>query len=759
MSERLVNRATGAEEIVDDVPSALASGKYLAPDAVAVHRNGEDTYAAPDVALHEQAFNPIVDPTVVALARGHAQRAAEHQGIVSGAKALAGGAIDSATFGAVSPFDEDQEFHSTLSTIGGIGGALLPGAFGGESAVLARAGIGGDALSAERAASSLSSPLLFAGKVGAEGGEAAQLERSVLRAGSALDEAKAATGTATALPQDLAGLDAKGLKQAHAAELENIEAGRVPQRAQLTDDLATFRADLKDQKLWLATKGSEDPEIRALGKRTLKADKSLDNLLDDPKLLATDPERAMSSLRKQESALEDIMKREGAIREAAQGSIETEKAAAAEKIRNEYYASDAYQNRFAKNPDGSVRVSGMPAAPTHELESMLAKSADEITASRGARANALDKIPAALERNRALQERIGALAAEPSSARLAAIGDARDALAAGGRPASLPEQMLQGSVFHHVSSLVSMTPLGPLASAIGAKASKLIGDAVFGRLGNATGRAAARTGEAVSAFMDVGKRAAPFAIPEATKILSRLSYGPATAGAATYGKDLAGVFKARAAEIKSQTAYDANGQPVMTPEARAAMAARLAPIRAHAPKFADMMETLAARRLEFLSSKLPRRPDLGGMQVGPDHWQPSDMEMRAFARYAAAVENPGAVEERMIHGSITPEDTEAYHAVYPERAAHLKQQIIEGLPTLQKQLPYERRLALSLFSGVPVDPAMNPRILAILQGSFAEEPGTQGGTSAPVASPQFGSVRKSVPAPTPAQSRSQGDLT
>ncbi len=104
---------------------------------------------------------------------------------------------------------------------------------------------------------------------------------------------------------------------------------------------------------------------------------------------------------------------------------------------------------------------------------------------------------------------------------------------------------------------------------------------------------------------------------------------------------------------------------------------------------------------------------------------------------------------------VAPEDAEAYNAVYPERAAHFKQQILEQLPTLRAALPYKRRLALSIFSGMPVDAAMHPQILAVLQASFAAEPGSEGGTQAPRAQPQFGSVKKSVGEPTPAQERAQ----
>ena len=149
---------------------------------------------------------------------------------------------------------------------------------------------------------------------------------------------------------------------------------------------------------------------------------------------------------------------------------------------------------------------------------------------------------------------------------------------------------------------------------------------------------------------------------------------------------------------------------------------------------------------------MPKRPDIVAVQLGPDRYQPSDLEMRKFARYAAAVEDPGAVEERLAHGTVTPEDAEAYREVYPERFADFKRQIIERLPELRASLPISRRIALSIFTGVPVEAAMNPQLLHVLQSMYTEDPGSEGGVTAPTAKPQMGSISK--PDPTAAQKRS-----
>ena len=71
-------------------------------------------------------------------------------------------------------------------------------------------------------------------------------------------------------------------------------------------------------------------------------------------------------------------------------------------------------------------------------------------------------------------------------------------------------------------------------------------------------------------------------------------------------------------------------------------------------------------------------------------------------------------------------------------------------PTLRATLPYERRLALSMLTGVPVDPSLDPRILATLQADYAAEPEPSR------AVPQFGSVKATNDPGTASERRERG---
>ncbi|MDL2335736.1 MAG: hypothetical protein QFC55_06875 [Chloroflexota bacterium] len=107
---KLVDKATGARVVVDDaeMPAALASGKYVDPGVVAVHRFGEDTYTTPDVAKNEGGFAPRVTGADVASAQGHQIRSSENTGIIASGKAFVGAGLGAASFGMVDPFQDAQ---------------------------------------------------------------------------------------------------------------------------------------------------------------------------------------------------------------------------------------------------------------------------------------------------------------------------------------------------------------------------------------------------------------------------------------------------------------------------------------------------------------------------------------------------------------------------------------------------------------------------------------------------------------------------
>lgn len=717
--------------------------------------------------------------------------------LAGGARGLSGGLSDAGirALGAESLFRKVRDANPLTSAVSEIGGAVA-GSIAGPGSILSRtpagalsqasakiAGGGGlartatagvieggaqglgagvsklalseEPLTLERATSVLSSNLLYGAAIGGGANLAGKvLEKGIVKAKGALDEFAAARSAAPDVADDLAELDVKALSTRELAEKTRLVDEQQAARNALPDQIAEYDEAFQAANPWLVINEGSNKKLLTKSKGTLRTQ------LDTPAGIAEAPRTTLQALRTQETALKRTLADVNGVTaklaaaDAKAAKEVAEKLAALADDATEVSLSGSVGDRYRAWAD--VKGTGAVNLPREQAAEFI----DAISTGKvsGATKAAFDRLPAMLERNQALQA--GILNATRNKSELASplldqLKIAKDSAMASRGPKSLGEQVASNAVYNVTSGLVSAVPVvGPfLAPFVGAKAAGMVGEKVFGRLGKATSEAAARTSKAVGAFLDTTRKITPVAPVLASKVLGAVRYAPERSERAeSKPGTLAGSFKARSEEIRSQTAYAPDGSSVMRPQAREAMAAQLAPIRAVNPIMADRMETLAARRLEFLASKLPRRPDLGTLQTGPDRYQPSDLEMRTFARYAAGVEDPGGIEERLAAGQITPEDAQVMREVYPERLAEITRQIIEQLPTLRGSLPYHRRLALSILTGVAVDAAMHPRVLAVLQSQFAEEPGTEGGTQAPRAQAQFGSV-KSTDKATPAQER------
>lgn len=718
-----------------------------------------------------------------------AQREDEYGGIVGGIAATGAGILRGATGGlsdvAYAALGEGdtlrnlEEVNPGLSTVGEIGGAVGGVLTGGTVAsginqlgarVASRGGVGAavaggvvegglsglgsavselalseEPLTIERAASAISSSVLFGGAIGgvAAGGVRA-LERGLVKAKGALDAAAASRASAVDIGEDIAAMDGGALSLAREAEVEALVSRQVVGRASMVDELRNYQAVVKDTNPFLVVTDGESAALLS------KTKKSLRGLMDDPEGLAKDPAKALKALRVQ---------REGVSRALADHEAITAKLGAQNKklaqelsleldtmpdALDSVTLSASSSKRYGAYADVKVPKGGAVLSRSQATEFLDALRSGRLT---GSADEAFKKMPAMLDANRALQQKIESLSlakGDLTSPRLSSIDAARANI---GAPRGTSEQMLTGAAFsagsgaaYYAGDKLGIPPaaLAALAPLVGARAAGVVGSKVFGRLGKTASAAADRTSKAVGVFLDVTRKVAPVAPVIATKVLQAVAFGPRDKDEPT---TLPKLYAKRAKEIRERTEPGADGRPVMRAAARQEMAAQLAGVRAGSPILADRMESAAARRLEFLASKIPKRPDLSSVPTGPDTWQPSDMEMRQFARYVAGVEDPGGIAERLAGGSITPEDAQVMREVYPEQLADLTRQLLEQLPMLQKTLPYQRRLALSILTGAPVDPAMNPRILSVFQSMFATEPGTEGGIQAPVAQAQFGSVR------------------
>jgi len=289
---------------------------------------------------------------------------------------------------------------------------------------------------------------------------------------------------------------------------------------------------------------------------------------------------------------------------------------------------------------------------------------------------------------------------------------------------------------------------GPLGAAAGGMAGQDAAARLYDRLIRKirSGGDARKTSMKASIAMMFAKgaeKAAKKTVPVASKVLPALTYarkdyvdgvmGPERPGKS---KDaMVNDFRARARELDAVTERTPEGGMTVRMRARGDLHGRLAALWDINPDAANAIEMTHNKRLEFLATKMPRNAAPPHLRIGPDTWEPSKAQLAKFARYMDAVERPESVLERMAVGTLTPEDAEVMKTVYPAMYEDARSQIMDRLAEVQTSLPYQKRLALSIYLDVPVDPAVTSEALGVYQGLYqqeqAQQPGGMPGKKAP----------------------------
>lgn len=737
-AEELVDdtRARVAEERFGGVGSTIkqavrgaASGLSVGGSEVLL-RAGETALEREDREAAREATGPAFTVGEIGGAIGGA--------VLSGGTGLAGRAAALTPTGAIARIGAGR----------GAAGLALEGAVGGALTGVSELALSENPLTLERAASVISSNALLGAGIGGGAsllGKAA--EKGLAKARALADDAGETLRARGAVADDLAGLDKTALREARETELARLGGEAKATKAAAADELAAYRAEVKGANPYLAT---DDPTTRKL---LVQQERTYRRLLDEPIGLAENPRRALDPLRREQVALRNAVENRAAQAE----KLAAQEAKLADDLRLELdtlpdaettvQLTGKHARRYGDWADAKVGKQGVSITREEAQTFEAALRSGEV---QGARAQALDKLEGLIAKNEALQAKIVSSFEVPKSPRLDAIDKARDEL---GKPTGGFEKAALGYAATAATGILPGGPIGAIAALVAPKALSKIAELVKGRLAKASA-ASTKSGTAALDRFFGGVATAARALPRpATKVLGSTLFGaPAKSPLPSSGDDLADTYRERERELRASTTIGPDGRHTLTPAAREEVAARLAGVRAVSPMLADTIESLAARKAGFLASKLPFRPDAEAFQLGPDTWRPSEFAIRQYARYVDSVERPDGIEDRMADGTLTTEDAEVLREVYPERYNELRQALIERLPTLAKPLPFERRLALSILFDMTVDASTSQEVIAVLQGNFAAEQGSNGGTSGPKPSPQFGSVSR--PEPTPAQARS-----
>lgn len=141
------------------------------------------------------------------------------------------------------------------------------------------------------------------------------------------------------------------------------------------------------------------------------------------------------------------------------------------------------------------------------------------------------------------------------------------------------------------------------------------------------------------------------------------------------------------------------------------------PIMRVAPKIGQAVQMKMLQQARYLFDKMPK-PSSPSM-LGKDKWKPNDMDVARAERVAYVLENPLSVLNSLENGNLTHEEVQTLKDNYPKMYENVLTSIIDRLPDLQEDLPYDKKVQLSLLFDIPVDPTMQPNFIRAIQESYA----------------------------------------
>lgn len=115
----------------------------------------------------------------------------------------------------------------------------------------------------------------------------------------------------------------------------------------------------------------------------------------------------------------------------------------------------------------------------------------------------------------------------------------------------------------------------------------------------------------------------------------------------------------------------------------------------------------AARAVDYLKGTAPKDP-LPGRLPGMSPWQPSAQESMDYIRRESAVLNPDGALDRIMTSPSNRLEIEALEAVYPERLALFRNELMESAEELKKNLPFSHLKSLATDLGLPLTVANIP---------------------------------------------------
>ncbi len=149
-------------------------------------------------------------------------------------------------------------------------------------------------------------------------------------------------------------------------------------------------------------------------------------------------------------------------------------------------------------------------------------------------------------------------------------------------------------------------------------------------------------------------------------------------------------------------------------------------IRNISPQVSGAIAEKHVQAAQFLHSKAPKPP--ATLRYG-QHWEPSATDLHTWSRYVTATTDPWSVLS--VPARATKEHRETLEALYPELLHEYSMGVLANEKKLSK-LSYDQVFGLSVLTGIPLDPTLQPENKDVFLSIFKNDTGA----GQPAAQPQ-----------------------
>lgn len=128
-----------------------------------------------------------------------------------------------------------------------------------------------------------------------------------------------------------------------------------------------------------------------------------------------------------------------------------------------------------------------------------------------------------------------------------------------------------------------------------------------------------------------------------------------------------------------------------------------------------------------------------GDRMRPNEMQPhlrrsspvSESERARFMAHKAAVENPQIILDAIRDQTLTPDQAQVLHDVYPAMYEEMQREIMRQVSSMEAPLPYQARLRLGVLLNAATDPSLAPDVVQVLQMGYSAAVSTTQGPPPP----------------------------